>query len=119
VPAHVIVLRPRHPVRPLARPRPVLTSSRPVPVRSASSRRSVLVLVGPVVEWDGIRGLHMARCGRCAESFTTVSAAQAYDWADAHECDRELAALLADPTGNLSDGPAGEAAGGVVGGVVA
>ncbi|WP_148233088.1 MULTISPECIES: hypothetical protein [Thermomonospora] len=96
----VTTLHPGHPARPAARPRPAPVSSPSSrPSSSCSSRRSVLVLVGPVVEWDGIRGLHLASCRRCAETFTTTSATQAYGWADAHECDRELAALLAKVCG--------------------
>jgi hypothetical protein len=46
------------------------------------------------VEWDGVRGLHVAVCGRCCETFTTARYGQAHDWADTHACDPELAALL-------------------------
>jgi hypothetical protein len=52
--------------------------------------------VWPVgVEWDEFRSLHLARCQRCAESFASSSCGEADDWADAHQCDAELAALLA------------------------
>ncbi|WP_146087616.1 hypothetical protein [Thermomonospora echinospora] len=101
--ARVIVLRPRRLTRPPVRPRPVPARPRPVPVRPLPSRRpGSSVLVGPVVEWDGVRGLHTATCGRCAETMTAVSAGRAYGWAEDHECDAELAALLADLTGGTA-----------------
>jgi hypothetical protein len=55
-----------------------------------------------VVEWDGVRGLHVASCGRCADTMTAVSAGRAYRWAETHKCDPELAALLADICGGTA-----------------
>jgi hypothetical protein len=46
------------------------------------------------VEWDGVRGLHVAVCGGCCETLTTARYGQAHEWADTHTCDPELAALL-------------------------
>ncbi|MBX6767199.1 MAG: hypothetical protein IRY90_08610 [Actinomadura rubrobrunea] len=51
------------------------------------------------VEWDAVRGLHVARCVRCAEYFTAPRVDQVEDWAASHQCDAELAALLAAVTG--------------------
>lgn len=52
--------------------------------------------VWPVgVEYDEFRSLHLARCQRCADSFASSSCGEVDDWADAHRCDAELAALLA------------------------
>lgn len=65
---------------------------------SGSSRSSVVSSwdVWPVgVEWDEFRSLHIARCQRCADSFTSSSCSDVDHWADAHRCDPELAALLA------------------------
>ncbi|SEG94706.1 hypothetical protein SAMN04489712_15014 [Thermomonospora echinospora] len=101
--ARVIVLRPRRLTRPPVRPRPVPARPRPVPGRPFPSRRvRSSVLVGPVVEWDGVRGLHTATCGRCADTMTARSAEYAYGWAETHECDPELAALLADICGGTA-----------------
>jgi hypothetical protein len=55
-----------------------------------------------VVEWDGTRGLHIATCPRCADTMTARSAGRAYGWAEDHECDPELAALLADICGGAA-----------------
>ncbi|SEG91072.1 hypothetical protein SAMN04489712_12828 [Thermomonospora echinospora] len=99
----VIVLRPRRLTRPPVRPRPVPARPRPVPIRPFPSRRvGSSVLVGPVVEWDGVRGLHIATCDRCADTMTAVSAGRAYRWVEDHECDPELAALLANLTGGTA-----------------
>jgi hypothetical protein len=46
------------------------------------------------VEWDGVRGLHVAVCERCCDTFTTARYGQAHAWAETHTCDPELAALL-------------------------
>jgi hypothetical protein len=52
--------------------------------------------VWPVnVEWDEFGSLHIARCQRCADSFTSTRAGELDDWADSHACDPELAALMA------------------------
>jgi hypothetical protein len=50
------------------------------------------------VEWDGVRGLYIAVCRRCCETFTTERFDQSHHWAETHTCDPELAALLADIT---------------------
>ncbi|GAA4139521.1 hypothetical protein GCM10022416_25850 [Actinomadura keratinilytica] len=54
------------------------------------------------VEWDAVRGLHVARCGRCAECFTSSRVDEVEDWAAAHRCDAELAALLAEVSGRAA-----------------
>jgi hypothetical protein len=51
-----------------------------------------------LVEWDGVRALHVARCERCAESFDSVRIGEVERWADTHRCDPELAALLTSIT---------------------
>ncbi|TQM71277.1 hypothetical protein FHX41_5039 [Actinomadura hallensis] len=52
--------------------------------------------VWPVgVEFDAFRSLHIARCQRCAEVFSSPRPGEADAWADTHVCDPELAALLA------------------------
>ncbi|MDA8368656.1 MAG: hypothetical protein M0026_02160 [Nocardiopsaceae bacterium] len=52
--------------------------------------------VWPVgVQWDEFRSLHIARCQRCAEVFTSPRPGPVDAWADTHTCDEELAALLA------------------------
>ncbi|WP_433228989.1 hypothetical protein [Actinomadura formosensis] len=90
--ARVRVLRPR----PRPRPRFVAVPSPSSP--SPPSRPSVVSSwdVWPVgVEWDEFCSLHLARCQRCADSFTSSSCDEVDDWADTHRCDPELAALLA------------------------
>ena len=92
----VIVLRPRF--VPSSRPRPAArpgssSSSRPSVPSSSSFRVPV------TVEWDGVRGLHVARCVRCAECFTSSRVDLVEDWAATHRCDAELAALLANIVG--------------------
>ncbi|MFI0450716.1 hypothetical protein [Actinomadura sp. 6N118] len=74
----------------LRRPRPAAR-----PVRSSSSGTAVPV---PVVEWDGVRGLHIAHCPRCTDTHTSSLFDQTEQWADTHHCDPELAALLAHVT---------------------
>ncbi|MFI0406116.1 hypothetical protein [Actinomadura sp. 3N508] len=84
-----------------ARPRPrfVVVSSGPSSLSSSSPSRPSPVSswdVWPVgVEWDEFRSLHIARCQRCADSFTSSRTGEVDDWADTHRCDPELAALLA------------------------
>ncbi|WP_242883395.1 hypothetical protein [Actinomadura litoris] len=93
--ARTRVLRPR-PARP--RPRFTIVPSPSSRSSSGSSRSGVVSSwdVWPVgVEWDEFRSLHIARCQRCAESFASSSWPQVDQWADAHRCDAELAALLA------------------------
>jgi hypothetical protein len=48
------------------------------------------------VEWDEFRGLHVAVCDRCCETLDALHLEQAHEWAEAHHCDPELAALLAE-----------------------
>ncbi|MDL4776356.1 hypothetical protein [Actinomadura xylanilytica] len=80
----MIALRPRPRSVPSGRP-----GGRPVP------SSVVPPFVPPVrVEWDGPRGLHVAQCGRCTDSFTSSRPAEIDEWADTHRCDVELAALL-------------------------
>lgn len=65
---------------------------------SGSSGRSVVSFwdVWPVgVEFDAFRSLHIARCQRCTEVFTSTRPGPVDAWADTHTCDPELAALLA------------------------
>ncbi|MFI0370399.1 hypothetical protein ACH35V_21230 [Actinomadura sp. 1N219] len=85
---HVLRPRPRFVAVPSPSSGPSSRSSRPSPVSSWD--------VWPVgVEWDEFRSLHLARCQRCADSFTSSRAAEVDEWADTHRCDAELAALLA------------------------
>jgi hypothetical protein len=42
-----------------------------------------------------LRGLDVAVCDGCAESFASSCCGEVDDWADMHRCDAELAALLA------------------------
>ncbi|MEU6036938.1 hypothetical protein ABZ801_16175 [Actinomadura sp. NPDC047616] len=51
------------------------------------------------VEWDAVRGLHVARCARCADCFSSSHVDLVEDWAATHRCDAELAALLAAVSG--------------------
>jgi hypothetical protein len=82
------------------RPRP-RTRFAVVPSPSPSSGSSRLSSVSswdvwPVgVEWDEFLSLHIARCQRCADSFASSCSGEVDDWADAHTCDAEMAALLA------------------------
>ncbi|WP_157430967.1 hypothetical protein [Actinomadura macra] len=76
------------PARPRPRPGFVPVSA---PVSSCSSSAVSAVRVG----WDDLRSLDVAVCGRCAESMASPRAGEVDDWADAHRCDAELAALLA------------------------
>lgn len=77
-------------------PVPVLSASVPASSRpsavsssSSSSRRPVRVV------WDELRGLDVAVCDSCAESFASSRTGEVNGWADEHGCDAELAALLA------------------------
>ncbi|TYB49328.1 hypothetical protein [Actinomadura chibensis] len=71
---------------------PALGSSRPSAVLFVSSSSGT----SPVrVGWDELRGLDVAVCFSCAESFASSHVAGVDDWADGHRCDAELAALLA------------------------
>lgn len=88
--ARIRVLRPRP--RFAVVPAPSSGSS------SHSSRPSSVSFwdVWPVgVEWDEFLSLHVARCQRCADSFASSCSGEVDDWADAHTCDAEMAALLA------------------------
>ncbi|WP_285497024.1 hypothetical protein [Actinomadura sp. NBRC 104425] len=107
----LVVLRPRPAVRSVPFSRP--SSSRPSSSRSSSSGSSSSgssssgssvpssgsSWVPVVVEWDAVRGLHVARCARCADCFTSSRVDQVEDWAASHRCDAELAALLAEISG--------------------
>ncbi|GAA4078949.1 hypothetical protein [Actinomadura miaoliensis] len=95
-PRSVLSSRPRPAVR------PVPSSSRPSSSRPSSPRSSVPSSGSswaPVVEWDAVRGLHVARCVRCVEFFTSSRLDLVEDWATTHRCDAELAALLAHIAG--------------------
>jgi hypothetical protein len=86
--ANVIPLR--RPAVPGPSPRP-----RPADRRSSSSRRNLL---DPVrITFDDTRGVHVAVCDHCTEIQSAYPDALAWllDWADTHQCDPELAALLA------------------------
>jgi hypothetical protein len=76
------------------RPHP---SPHPSPSRPDASR-SVPIGHHVTVEWDGVRDLYLAACRRCCETLTTQLLDQAHNWAEAHTCDPELTALLADIT---------------------
>ncbi|CNF01468.1 Uncharacterised protein [Mycobacterium tuberculosis] len=88
-------------LRPRPRPRFAVVPSPSSPSGSSSSgssRSSVVSSwdVWPIgVEWGEFRSLHVARCQRCTESFASSSCGEVDDWADAHRCDAEMAALLA------------------------
>jgi hypothetical protein len=71
------------------RPRLVLASSSVVP--------------GPVsVEWDEGRGLYVVACRRCTETVLPSRLDEAEELAETHRCDPELAALLAEITGEAA-----------------
>lgn len=102
MPVRVLAVRPRP--RPARRPGVVpVPSSSGSPSRwsSASSRPSAVPsspspVVPPVrVGWDELRGLDVAVCSACAESFASSCVAEVDEWAEVHRCDAELAALLA------------------------
>lgn len=94
----VLAVRPRPGRRPADRPQLAPGSSSP-----SSSRRPVLVPSSPSdsrlplvrVRWDEFRNLDVAVCSQCAESFSSSGWGEVDNWADAHRCDAELAALLA------------------------
>ena len=67
---------------------------------SGSSRRPVSSWdVWPVgIQWEEFGSLHIARCQRCADSFTSTRLSEVDAWAQAHACDPELAELLAHVT---------------------
>ncbi|MEV5747936.1 hypothetical protein AB0L00_08960 [Actinoallomurus sp. NPDC052308] len=47
--------------------------------------------------FDDTRGVHVVACARCAETQAAYADGLGWllDWAEAHRCDPELAALLA------------------------
>ncbi|MFF5265439.1 hypothetical protein ACFY4C_41710 [Actinomadura viridis] len=90
--AHVATLRPRPRPRP-RRPGSVF-SSRPVPAGRPASSWASPVVPPVTLGWDDLRALHIARCERCADSFSSAFAGEVEDWAEVHRCDAELAALL-------------------------
>jgi len=49
-----------------------------------------------------VRGLDVAACSQCAESFTSTRPTEVDHWADTHRCDPELAALLTSITSAAS-----------------
>jgi hypothetical protein len=80
------VIRLRRPAVPASSWRPRLSSRRP-----SSSTDTVRITI------DDGRGVHLAVCENCThtESAYPDSLGWLLDWADSHECDRELAELLA------------------------
>jgi hypothetical protein len=71
------------------RPRPRRVPTRPVP------SSAVRALDGPVsVEWDEARELYVLSCHRCTDTLTLLRLDEAYESAETHRCDPELAALL-------------------------
>lgn len=88
--ARVLTLRPA----PGPRPRPARRLV-PVPVSPSRLSSSPSCPSSPVrVGWDEWRGLHVATCDRCAESFASSLPGDVDDWADGHHCDAERAELL-------------------------
>ena len=87
----VLAVRPRR----AARPRLVPVPSSPSSSSSASSRSSSSSVPAVRVGRDELRGLDVAVCDGCAESFASSCCGEVDDWADMHRCDAELAALLA------------------------
>jgi len=83
----------------ILRPRAARSSRPRRAVRPAPSSRPSSSWAPVTVEWDVVPGLHVARCVRCADSFTSSRIDQVEDWAATHRCDAELAALLAAVTG--------------------
>ncbi|MFI0352508.1 hypothetical protein [Actinomadura sp. 9N407] len=75
---------------------------RPRPRRASVSRprssRPSWTVPAVTIGWDGLGSLHIAHCGRCAESSASTRLGEVDDWADSHRCDAELAALLAEIT---------------------
>lgn len=69
--------------------------------RNPSPRSCRPVPAGPgrvSVEWDPINSLYIGVCTRCTDHLTTDSLDQVEQWASSHDCDPELAALLAEIT---------------------
>ncbi|WP_030177326.1 hypothetical protein [Spirillospora albida] len=65
------------------------------PSAPSSSSHPSSSIVPPVrIGWDDLRGLHVAVCDRCTDTYTSPSAGDVEDWADSHRCDAEMAALL-------------------------
>ncbi|MBC6462417.1 hypothetical protein [Actinomadura sp. HBU206391] len=91
MPARVIALRPR-PRRVPTRPSPSPSPSSVVP--GLDERVSV--------EWDEARELYVVACRRCTETVLSNRLEEGEELAEAHRCDPELAALLADITGEAA-----------------
>ncbi|MFV2177642.1 hypothetical protein ACFHW2_14390 [Actinomadura sp. LOL_016] len=90
--ARVLTLRTAPGPRPRPRGRLVPVPVSPSVLASLSSSPSSAVRVG----WDEWRGLHVAVCDHCAESFASALPGDVDDWTDAHHCDAERAELLAE-----------------------
>jgi hypothetical protein len=73
---------------------------RPVPSPSPSETLQPAVWIVPLISitWDDVQALTIARCERCADSLASSDADQIDQWAEAHRCDPELAALLEQVT---------------------
>jgi hypothetical protein len=54
------------------------------------------------VEWDEGRELYVVACRRCTETVLPSRLEEAEDLAEGHRCDPELAALLAEVTGEAA-----------------
>jgi hypothetical protein len=84
-------------ISPLHRPAVPVPSWRPDP---SSGRPSWSP--DPVrITFDDARGVHLAVCTDCAQTESAYSDSLGWllDWADAHECDRELVELFAEVCG--------------------
>ncbi|MCO5993000.1 hypothetical protein [Actinoallomurus rhizosphaericola] len=83
-------------VIPLRRPAVRVSSARPL-LRDGRPSSSRVVLDPVRVTFDDTRGVHVAACARCAETESAYTDGLGWllDWAEAHCCDGELAALLA------------------------
>lgn len=90
--------RKKHPLRrDVPDPVPYLVPVRPDP------SPPVLVPDAPVtVEWDPTRSVYAAVCHRCLDQVDAFVLADAHEWATGHDCDPELAALLAEVTGGIA-----------------
>jgi hypothetical protein len=54
------------------------------------------------VEWDEGRELYLVTCYRCTETALPARLDEAEELAEIHRCDPELAALLAEVTGEAA-----------------
>jgi hypothetical protein len=70
--------------------RPAVPAPSPRPSSSPDSVR---------ITFDDGHGVHRAVCVGCTHTESAYSLGWLLDWADAHECDRELVELLAEVCG--------------------